>query len=354
MFKQPTTFVIGAGASCELGLPSGNELKEQIASLLRTTDANAYGFESPALLPHLQSAYKLQSLGDVSQVRSLQGAARKIAKGLPLALSIDNFLHAHQGDVHVERLGKTAIAACILRAEKGSKLIHHPPYHWVDDDPRPIAAGLGNPELFDTWYAPFSQLMMSQVHRADLVGAFRDLRFVIFNYDRCVEQFLWLAMQDYFDVSADAAADALSCVQFIHPYGSLGPLPWQAPQSEDVVPFGGSDRLNPFRVGERLRTFTESVESEVSGLVKAAVGEAGTIIILGFGYLDQNLELIRPSYEYRRATRVMSTAYKTSSANREMVEEQMRLLAHHSSRIMVDDGSCREFFDHHNLQLSLR
>lgn len=49
MFKQKTTIVLGAGASCEIGLPSGDGLKEQIISLLRRTDDNAYGFSDDTM-----------------------------------------------------------------------------------------------------------------------------------------------------------------------------------------------------------------------------------------------------------------------------------------------------------------
>lgn len=34
MFKSKTVFIVGAGASCEAGLPSGDTLKERIAELL--------------------------------------------------------------------------------------------------------------------------------------------------------------------------------------------------------------------------------------------------------------------------------------------------------------------------------
>ena len=34
MFKSDTVLVVGAGASCEAGLPSGDKLKEHIARLL--------------------------------------------------------------------------------------------------------------------------------------------------------------------------------------------------------------------------------------------------------------------------------------------------------------------------------
>lgn len=40
MFPRRTVFVLGAGASCDLGLPSGDDLREKLAKLLQRDGNN--------------------------------------------------------------------------------------------------------------------------------------------------------------------------------------------------------------------------------------------------------------------------------------------------------------------------
>lgn len=291
MFKQTTTIIVGAGASCELGLPSGDDLKSQILTLLSPAKDNAYGFSDPLMQELMRARVGSDMWKMQDKLAPVRIAADRIRRGLPLALSIDNFLHAHQGDVEVEHLGKTAIAIAILRAESRSLLIKRTPAILRSMGQSDTAdPSLDNEELLRTWHMLFAQLLLSQIHRENINRAFRDIRFVIFNYDRCLEQFLWMALQAYFDISQNNAAHILSGVSFIHPYGSLGPLPWE--DKVDAVEFGGKGGADYANLGSRIRTFTESVESEVGQCVKEAVAEAETILVLGFGYLDQNLHVV--------------------------------------------------------------
>ncbi|KQM21676.1 hypothetical protein ASE73_14935 [Sphingomonas sp. Leaf24] len=126
MFRQKTTFVIGAGASCELGLPSGETLKLQILDLLQPTDDNVYGFVDKTMIEIMRLRVGPDVWEAQAKLAPMQQAAERIRRGLPLAMSIDNFLHSHYGDGDVEYLGKLAIAICILRAEGSSHLFLQP------------------------------------------------------------------------------------------------------------------------------------------------------------------------------------------------------------------------------------
>lgn len=351
MFRERTTIVVGAGASCELGLPSGDTLKDQIIQLLAPSSDNVYGFSSSVM----QEAMRIRAGPNIHTVmqtlQPLKMAAERIRRGLPLAMSIDNFLHSHQGDVEVEQLGKLAIAICILHAERRSHLFSRvPAMLLLLDNPPDAHASSHGEDLQKTWYPAFARQLMSQVQRNDIARAFENVRFVIFNYDRCLEQYLWMALQDYFDISEEEATEVLDGVEFSHPYGSLGMLPWRTDATTSIG-LGASNTPDLWKVGARLRTFTESVRSKVGEKVQAAISEAKTILILGFGYLDQNLQLLRPGNG--GAQRVISTAYGVSGVDQRVMQKAMLSLSAGSPETFIEEGACRDLFDHYRLMLSL-
>ena len=362
MFRQKTTIVVGAGASCEIGLPSGDQLKNQIADLFAPTDENSYGLKNQAIIDTVKGLLGQRNTvyangfppDHQGQIVAIRDAARRIHRGLPLALSIDNFLHTHQSDAEVVRLGKTAIAMSILEAERRSALhanITPATEHKLRSQGRSRRTTLTSEKMVASWYVPFVQLLMSGLGKAEAGTTFRHLRFVIFNYDRCLEQYLWMALQAYFDLSDLEAAGILASVDFLHPYGSLGPLPWQASDGEHGIPIGGGDGLNVWNLGSRIRTFTESVESAAGGRIKAAVEDAATILLLGFGYLEQNVELLTPG-EKRNASRIISSAYGVSIPDQEVVRAMMATFGRQNgTQVMLDPGTCRALFDSYRLQI---
>ena len=261
MFRQKTTAIIGAGASCEIGLPTGDQLKTRIIELLDTTDENAYGLANEAMLNAVKSR-----LGQANTIYGglnprqneydrFKAIAKRITRGLPLAISIDNFLHTHRDDSELVALGKTAIALAILEAERNSALVQRlsvatilgPPNRRPDRE-----LSLLGERLREAWYVPFIQLLLAGVERGNIARAFSGLRFIVFNYDRCLEQFLWMAVQAYFDISPEEAAGILSDVEIIHVYGSIGPLPWQAADRTQAVELG-EDAADVWAIGSRIR-----------------------------------------------------------------------------------------------------
>ncbi|GGN60236.1 hypothetical protein GCM10011349_41610 [Novosphingobium indicum] len=202
MFSRKTTFVIGAGASCELGLPSGDQLKDNIRDVLVTTNEHAFRFSDEALLNSLRYMFPRLHTDDQAEIRKMEAAAERIRRGLPMAQSIDNYLHTHQGDDAVRRLGMAAIARVILHAERKSYLFGSGRSFYMDAHYRDQELpSLEHSELQKSWYVPFAQLLFSLVAKAEPQRAFENVHFVIFNYDRCLEEFLWMALQAYFDLS---------------------------------------------------------------------------------------------------------------------------------------------------------
>ena len=112
----------------------------------------------------------------------------RIRDAMPQAISIDNFIDSHQGDKNLELCGKLAIVRSILEAERRSSLYvykqtdrQHPGYSALDE----------------TWYSAFMQLLTQNCRIEQLPERLSKITFVVFNYDRCVEHFLFHGIQNY-------------------------------------------------------------------------------------------------------------------------------------------------------------
>src|SRR5262249_38303120 len=137
---------------------------------------------------------------------------------------IDEALYYWSAKPEAVQLGKLSIAHEILMAEGNSSLSDRQTGR-VD-----VASG--------GWMWPFlSMTLGSGLTREQAEQAFTNVTFINFNYDRTVEQYLYLALQQYGRVSAAVAANAVTSLKQIRPYGSIGNLPWQ---ENPGPPFGGS------------------------------------------------------------------------------------------------------------------
>ncbi len=195
MFNSKTLFIFGAGASKEAGLPTGNELTATIANMLDIkfdfdlTQFSGDHVIAQALHHHVQGAD-----GRGGDFDSYQQAAWLIRDAMPQASSIDSFIDAHQGNEKVKLCGKLAIVRSILEAELNSHL-------FFDDRKRDAKLNFAN--LQETWYNNFSRLLVEGCPNENVYNLFDNVSFIIFNYDRCIEQFLFNAVQNYYAIEPD-------------------------------------------------------------------------------------------------------------------------------------------------------
>jgi hypothetical protein len=113
MFLSKTVFVLGAGASHEIGLPLGSDLAKTISQKLDirfedTGRPKSTGGDYP-LYETLRGKFR-------SEAREYQRAGWMIRDGVLLANSIDDFLDRHASKPHVVKYGKLAIVASIVDA----------------------------------------------------------------------------------------------------------------------------------------------------------------------------------------------------------------------------------------------
>jgi hypothetical protein len=251
MFASKTVFVVGAGASKEAGLPVGAELKQIIASKLKFE--YRYGYELLRGDPELAEVLTNYAQQNRQDPNLYFQEARKIAEAMPQAFSIDTFIDAHRGNIALELCGKLAISHSILEAENSSKLYFNL-FEQQNFQPE---------KLSNTWYENFFQLLTESVRVEDLEKIFDSVSFVVFNYDRCIEHFLYHSLKNYYRIDEIDTINLLERLKISHPYGLVGPL--MSPDPRTVVTFGARHRgINLREIAGQIKTFTERVEDEAA------------------------------------------------------------------------------------------
>src|SRR5205823_781262 len=131
---------------------------------------------------------------------------------------------------------------------------HESPLYFQDSDEAVDFALIA-----DTWFVRFMRMLA--VPRSQLEQIFENVAFIVFNYDRCLEHFLLLALTRLYDISPTDAAILLGKLTIIHPYGVIARL--------KDLPFGGGPARKRslyghpryFQVGDDIHTYTEQAIS---------------------------------------------------------------------------------------------
>ena len=348
MFKNRTLFIVGAGASKEANLPVGSQLKDIISKKL-DIEIPAYQEKIRGDRNIYNAIHSYLGNGGVQRIdlESYISACLHIRTAMPQAMSIDNFLDAHQGNEKIELCGKLAIVCSILEAERTSLL-----YFDEHDSLEKLHFG----KIKNTWYNRFAQLLTENCHKDNIDQIFKNISFIVFNYDRCIEHFLFFSLQNYYGIDQKDAAKIMENLPIYHPYGVVGRLPWQ--DLIDCVPFGSNaDDKKLLSLVEQIKTFTERVEDTPSILkIRQAVQFSETIVFLGFAFHPQNMRLIGPTEE-STARQIVATAFGISKADCEIVNKQIFELIRRprlGTQIhLANESTCVKLFDEHWRRLSL-
>ncbi|MBU1701628.1 MAG: hypothetical protein KJ970_19655 [Candidatus Eisenbacteria bacterium] len=350
MVGNNTVIVIGAGASKEANLPTGVELKQRIINILN------FDFDITRLLksgdPRVYEALRLmvrQGTPESSSMSQLIEAALRIRDALPVAMSIDSFIENHKGNKAIETCGKLSIVRSILEAERKSLL-------FVDAGGASRTLDLHG--FKNTWFEPFLQLLTERCVAEKLKDRLSNIRLIIFNYDRCVEQFLYHALQIYYGISPGEAGELICGMEIYHPYGKVGELPWYG--KKDAIEFGAEpDAKDLVKLANKIKTYTEGTNPESSDILKIREGmkDADFVIFLGYAFHIQNLDLIYPAEgKHINAGNVcyFATAKSISSHDRGVVvKELVKRGGANRENIILVDNTCFELFRKHWRSLSI-
>lgn len=301
--SQRTLFVVGAGASQEVGLPIGSGLKECIVNVL-SYKPNEGGITDAIIGRALDMANNRFRSPYIQACQHICGA-------MPQVISIDNFIDQHRGDEHIEQCGKLAIVRTILAAESKSSLFIDP-----SNINNKMKFGKNqNPPLKpleETWLNSLWMLLTENCTEKDLKERFSKVVFIIFNYDRCIEHYLYHSLRNVYHLGEQAAAELVKGIEIYHPYGTVGSLHWQS--KDNSIGYGEEPSHGQLlQLAKQIKTFTEGAESGDMQSIHSLMVSSPRIVFLGFAFHERNMELLLPKSAAKPAAKyIYGTAYGMS------------------------------------------
>ena len=191
------------------------------------------------------------------------------------------------------------IARAILAAERTSVIKNDP--HLGAPDPK---AGR------DGWIEQIFSMAITGYKLSKIDEAFDNITFVNFNYDRCIEHYIYFALQRI-GLTTEAAARIVTRLQIIRPYGGLGSI---IPGEKQYLGFG-SAAGDYFTLVDRIRTFAESEIMHDGDVLLKALSSASLIVFLGFGFHVQNIDLLALEKPHAvDGLKILATTFKVNHA----------------------------------------
>jgi hypothetical protein len=345
--SKNTVYVIGAGASKEVNLPTGKELKDKIVHMLdiqveyrRLEKGDSRIYEA---LRQLGKEPESQNI----DLRPFTEAAWRIRDALPQAISIDTFIDTNRSDKYIAICGKLAIVRSILEAEQHSALylntaIEGPPLEYT--------------KLQKTWYHSFFQLLTENCEIHELKERLSSLTLIIFNYDRCVEHYLYYSLQNYYGIHKEEAAKMVKSINIYHPYGLVGGLSWiHQGESMDFGSEPSSEKL--LSLSDMIKTYSEGTDPKSSEIteIKKHMGNADRVVFLGFAFHDTNMKLISPGVHQQRKrmhVECFASTYGISDSDDKVIKRQLHKLYNDNIIVETKPKLCRELFEEYRKGLS--
>jgi hypothetical protein len=311
LFRANTVFIVGAGASEELGFPLGGRLLKDIAERVDIS----YDFGRLARGDHVLANALRNRLNAGQDVRSYNEhlhSAWQLVRSSKQGLSIDNVLDALE-DPRAALVGKFGIVRSILCSEEKSPLSK-----WIDHFPKDINISA----LSGTWLDHLSRLLTEGRRKSEIQSIFENLTIINFNYDRSIEHYLPFSLAEYYGLSPGDIREVMPTLSILRPYGKAGSLPWEA--GEQQVEFGDSGAGAVEKAAQRILTFTEQVQDKaLLGEIKQALENAERVVFLGFGFHRQNLKILEcaalPSAE------VLATSFGVSKSDSASIKSEVEI-----------------------------
>ena len=337
-------YVIGAGVSKELNLPTGEELIKNIADRLD------YEFDSYGRLKggddDIYQALRIHA-SDNAELEKYIIAAEKIKNGVILTKSIDTYIHNHRGDSHIAKCGKLAITCAILDEERNSTL-----YKAINSRPSHL-------NIQETCLIPFYKNLTEGCDIQEIEERLKSITLIIFNYDRCVEQFLYNALKQHYNTNDSKASQLMSNLNIYHPYGTVGKL---KTSTIEGIKFGA--KLNPetlLDISNEIKTFTEGITEKINiSEIKKHMSNAEKLIFIGFAFHKMNMEILKPNPQASSYPKFYASTYRFSDYDKSEIKQEIRTLYYnldlsfHEPQFFMSnkDQTCLDFFNEFQKGLS--
>ena len=311
MFKNPTVFILGAGASWHYGYPTGEELVKKViqkAGIARNyfkVSADCTNVQRPDYIARdaLQNTgssiaeLKTQWRRAVEESNSLITRLRQVDP-----LVIDYFLGQNP---QLRPIGKLLIAWVLLECEKTNQagnvnrqeLLENSPYF----DEKQRAKTLDITKFQDNWYRfVIHKLIANCVNSKDLL---KNKVHVTFNYDVSLEQALHQGLSSIEQLDAPDVGEFFKADRVVHMYGKIREM-----AAVKIPSFDWNEAIRNIRDGgsqSRCKEFLDITYAASKGLrvidpadkesdehaitvAKKLIKEATCVYILGYGFDENN------------------------------------------------------------------
>lgn len=324
MLKRKTVFIVGAGASHEFGLPLGWELIREIQKAARAEAGLRDWTESSLSEAYCSSGFPMANI-------NLRTRLESFANGLSGKASIDQYLRNHRSDEALVGLGKTAIAHQIMLHESRSSLVRDPDG--------------------DHWLSRLFAKATDDLDAVDFDAAFENVSFITFNYDRCIEYYLFHQFMRTGQMDAESAARIMAKLKIVHVYGDVGRFDWKAVGKDGATisfyqPSNDPSSINsPFpRItypdrqhfassvvagAKRIRTFCEGLnDKDLHMSIWNELANAENIVFLGFSFFDENMSLLQIRHYVAGDAGLYATTFDLPGPEIDAAKNAMRAMIH--------------------------
>jgi hypothetical protein len=345
--NKSLVFVLGAGSSHEVNLPVGEGLKNQISKVLTqlsTTFPISYVCQAFLELKKEEFPSKTNE-----HLHDFNKAARRIKNAMPQAISIDNFIESHRHEHDIKICAKLAIAQCILAAEKDSLL-------YISREK--IENKIDFRKIEHTWFNSVFQLITESCSFNEIKERLSRIAFINFNYDRCIDHYLFEALENFYSEPKDSVSEAMKELKILHAYGSVGELPWQ-PSTECInfgADFGAKELID---ASKRIRTFTEGTDSNSSDIqeIRQVIQQAERLVFLGFAFHPLNLSLLSEKSNRPSRRPIFATALNISDSDVTQITRDLSrhgLTSESDAEIAIrNDLNCAKLFKEYGRSIRL-
>jgi hypothetical protein len=166
-------------------------------------------------------------------------------------------------------------------------------------------------------------MLTADVKASEAQKALSNVKFVSFNYDRCLEQYLTSSLAVRFNITTKVAQNLLTDSPVLHAYGAIDPLAneYGSVGSE----FGAEDGYDLRVKWKNIKTFSEEIDAKDEQLLKIrnAILEADRLVFLGFAFHQPNMKLLDPSVRIK-AKHIYATAFGMSINDRQLIERELQ------------------------------
>lgn len=166
------------------------------------------------------------------------------------------------------------------------------------------------------WYSYlFDRLTdgVTDVKKLRRITANSKVSFITFNYDRSLEHFLFESFQNSFtNVPKNEIVMIMDNIEIIHMYGCIAPLDWQdGKKGVAYKPSITESLLNSY--SSNIKTIYEQDNDSELEDVEELLTDAEQIFYLGFGYAEENMDILKVPETTNSSAYIYGTAFKSSA-----------------------------------------